>query len=113
MVKLTKPFIPAADEVGKLESGKDPASRLFQRIATRHLRGLRTTQGTYILTPSGFLISSGHSIKEEQLGAFLKKGLAEYQKFSKSLTPSIAKPCPRYFETRTAPLARGSTSPPS
>ena len=83
MVTLTKPFIPAADEVGELESGKDAASRLYQKIATRHIRGLRTSQGTYILTPSGILLSSRHSIKEDELAEYLEKGLDKYKQLSK------------------------------
>ncbi len=35
----------------KLQSGKDAASRLYQKIAAEHIRGSRTSQGTYILTP--------------------------------------------------------------
>ena len=52
VVKLTAPFIPAADEVGRLASGSDAASIAFRKIATRHVQGLRTSQGTYVLTPS-------------------------------------------------------------
>jgi hypothetical protein len=76
------PFIPAADEVGDLESGRDAASRLYQKIATRHIRGLRTSQGTYILTPSGILLSSRHSISEDELAEFLADGIGKYQRLS-------------------------------
>ena len=83
MVTLTNPFIPAADEVGKLESRNDAASRLYHKIATWHLRGLRTSQGTYILTPSGILLSSRHSINEDELAEYLEKGLRKYKQISK------------------------------
>lgn len=47
------------------------------------MRGLRTTQGTYLVAPSGILLSSGHSIKEHEIGEFLKAGLQKYQALSK------------------------------
>jgi hypothetical protein len=82
VVKLTRPFIPAADEVGDLESGRDAASRLYQKIATRHIRGLRTSQGTYILTPTGILLASRHSINEDELAEYLAQGLEKYKQLS-------------------------------
>jgi len=83
VVALTKPFIPTADEVDKLEFGRDAASQFYRTIATRHVPGLRTTQGTYIVTPSGILLASVHRVDEADLVAFLENGLDQYQKLSK------------------------------
>jgi len=83
VVALTEPFIPAADEVGKLEFGVDAASRFYKKIATRHIRGLPTSQGTYIVTPSGLLLATVHRVDEDKLAEFLGKGLEEYKKLSK------------------------------
>ena len=83
MLALTEPFIPAADEVEKLEFGTDATSQFYKEIATRHVSGLRTTQGTYIVTPSGILLSSVHRIEEADLAAFLEKGLEQYMTLSK------------------------------
>lgn len=83
MVALAAPFIPAADEVAQLESGMDAASRFYKRIATQHVRGLRTSQGTYMVTPSGILLDTVHTVNESQLAQFLENGLAQYKKLSK------------------------------
>ena len=83
MVALTEPFIPAADEVEKLEFGNDAANQFYKKIATRHIPGLRSTQGTYIVTPSGILLRSIHRIEEADLVAFLENGLEQYRKLSK------------------------------
>jgi hypothetical protein len=83
VVALTEPFIPAADEVDKLEFGRDAASQFYRNIATRHVQGLRTTQGTYIVTPSGILLVTVHRVEEADLVAFLENGLEQYQQLSK------------------------------
>ena len=44
ILKLAEPFLPAADEVGKLERGRGAASKFYRKIARRHTERLRTTQ---------------------------------------------------------------------
>jgi len=85
VLALTEPYIPAADEVEKLEFGTDAASQFYKKIATRHVSGLRTTQGTYIVTPSGILLSSVHRIEEADLETFLERGLEQYTQLSKQV----------------------------
>ncbi len=58
--KLVTHFVAAAGEVSQLERGRDSGSRLFRNIATPHITGLQTTQGMYIVTPAGKLLTSGH-----------------------------------------------------
>ena len=62
-MELARRFIPAADEVGRLQSGKDEECQLFQKIAEQgHYAGRtkpsRTRQGTYAITPDGTLLIS-------------------------------------------------------
>ena len=61
--ELTAKFIPAADEVGRLQSGKDAECRLFQKIAEQghyagRTRPSRTRQGTYATTADGTFLAS-------------------------------------------------------
>ena len=63
MLKLAAQFVPAADEVFRmqnLKTGTDPECRLFQKFAELgHYRQPGTTrQGTYCATPSGILLAS-------------------------------------------------------
>ena len=80
---MIEPFIPAADEVRKLAAGKDAVSRTFQsQISTRHVKGHQTSQGTYIVTPSGKLLATAHTIEKDDIEAFLKDGLEKYAALS-------------------------------
>lgn len=56
-------FVPAADEVGRLQRDTDPESRCFQGFAEFGHYGGRerptsTRQGTYVVTPSGKFLGS-------------------------------------------------------
>ncbi len=82
--KLAANFVAAAGEVSQLERGRDPGSRLFRKIAILHLDGLRTTQGTYICTPSGKLLTSGHSLQPLEIGRLLKTGLKRWRKLTRA-----------------------------
>jgi hypothetical protein len=61
--ELAAKFIPAADEVGRLQSGGDAECQLFRKIAEQgHYGGRtqpsRTRQGTYAVTADGTFLSS-------------------------------------------------------
>ena len=61
--ELTAKFIPAADEVGRLQSGGDAECQLFRKIAEQgHYAGRtqpsRTRQGTYATTADGTFLAS-------------------------------------------------------
>lgn len=71
-----------AGEVTILGRGRDPGSRLFQKIKTRHVVGLGTTQGTYIITPAGRLLTSNHNLEPLGLQRFLRRGLKKWQRLS-------------------------------
>lgn len=60
---LTTHFIPAADEVGRLQTGDDAECQLFQKVAEQghyagRTRPSRTRQGTYATTADGRLLAS-------------------------------------------------------
>ncbi len=82
--KLVTHFVAAAGEVGQLERGRDSGSRLFRKIATAHITGLQTTQGTYIVTPAGKLLTSGHSLEPLGIERLLRRGLKKWRE----LTPA-------------------------
>jgi hypothetical protein len=80
--KLTAKFIPAADEVGRLQSGWDAECQLFQKIAEQgHFGGRtqpsRTRQGTYAITADGTFLASWNKndprIVADKLRTSLKK----------------------------------------
>ncbi|MCH7727823.1 MAG: hypothetical protein IH991_15285, partial [Planctomycetes bacterium] len=82
-MKLAKPFIPAADEVDQLERGDDLGSKIYRQIRTRHISYLPTTQGAYIVTPSGMPIDSSHTLTPDGMARFLSDGLKKYKSLSK------------------------------
>ena len=76
---IKKHFIPAADEVDKLRRGNDLGSKFFQGIAQRSFSRLRTTQGTYIVSPAGVLVDFGNVIDPEEMKSFLATGLKSFK----------------------------------
>jgi hypothetical protein len=58
-------------------------SDIYWKIRKRHISYLPTTQGTYIVTPSGVLIDSGHTLTPDELTKFLADGLKKYKALSK------------------------------
>lgn len=84
MLKLTAKFVPAADEVFRmqnLKTGTDPECRLFQKFAELgHYRRPGTTrQGTYCATPSGILLGSMNSNDPKRIADLLEKSLAKWE----------------------------------
>lgn len=77
-------FIPAADEVDRLKVGNDLASRFFRSIARRSFSDLRTTQGTYIVSPAGVLIDFGNVIAPGDMKPFLENGVKKFKALPKS-----------------------------
>ena len=73
-------FVAAADEVDKLLHGTGEASRLYREIATRHIDRLPTTQGTYLVTPSGIKLDSSHTLEPQEMLEFLTQARKKYRK---------------------------------
>ncbi len=81
---VEKHFIPAADEVDRLRRGNSLASKFFRSIAQRSFSRLRTTQGTYIVSPAGVLIDFGNVIAPEKMKSFLENGVKKFKALPKS-----------------------------
>jgi hypothetical protein len=84
VLKLAAQFVPAADEVYRLQNlktGTDPECRLFQKFAERghYRRPGATRQGTYCVAPSGVLLGSINSNDPKRIAALLEKSLARWR----------------------------------
>ncbi len=82
---MTSKFIPAADEVGHLQSGEDAECRLFQKIAEQghyagRTRPSSTRQGTYATTAGGTLLASWNSNDPRFVARKLREALAEWER---------------------------------
>jgi hypothetical protein len=81
-------FVPAADEVYRLQTGRDTDCRHFQKIAEQgHYAGRTvpssTRQGTYAAAPSGVLLASVNSNDPARIADMLKRALAKWQTMSR------------------------------
>ena len=88
MLELAAQFVPAADEVYRLQNlktGTDPECRLFQKFAERghYRRPGATRQGTYAVTPSGVLLASLNSNDPERVVGMLRRALDKWQTLSR------------------------------
>jgi hypothetical protein len=83
VLKLAARFVPAADEVYRmqdLETGTDPECRLFQKFAElgHYRRPGATRQGTYCVSPSGVLLGSVNSNDPKRVADLLERSLARW-----------------------------------
>ena len=83
--ELTAKFIPAADEVGRLQSGSDAECRLFQKIAEQgHYAGRTqpsfTRQGTYATTADGTLLASWNKTDPRFVASKLREALENWDR---------------------------------
>lgn len=80
VIDLSKQFIPATDEVWRLQNGTDPECQHFRDFAEQgHYRGDRSTrQGTYICTASGVLLGSMNSHNPQAVVKMMQKALTDY-----------------------------------
>jgi hypothetical protein len=95
--ELVSSFIPAADEVGHLQSGKDPECRLFQKIAEQgHYAGrsrpTSTRQGTYATTATGELLASWNNNDPRFVARKLQQALAAWDKRKAEKRDSAGQP---------------------
>jgi hypothetical protein len=92
-VELARKFIPAADEVGRLQSGKDEECLLFQKIAEQghyagRTRPSRTRQGTYATTPDGVLLISWNTNDPRVVASKLRQAIAKWEKLRTESRPA-------------------------
>ena len=80
LLALTKSFVPAADEVWRLQNGDDFECRLFQRFSEEgHYREHATTrQGIYVASPSGRFLGSTNSRIPARIAAMLRESLERW-----------------------------------
>lgn len=85
--QLAARFVPAADEVGRLQRGDDAECRLFQKIAEQgHYAGREqptsTRQGTYAAAPSGVLLASINNNDPRRMEGMLREALEKWESLS-------------------------------
>ena len=68
----------------RLQRRNDFACRFFRDIAQRSFSRLRTTQGTYIVSPAGDLIDFGNVIAPDQIKSFLENGVKKFKALPRS-----------------------------
>ena len=68
----------------RLQRRNDFACRFFRDIAQRSFSRLRTTQGTYIVTPAGVLIDFGNVIAPDKIKSFLENGVKKFKALPRS-----------------------------
>jgi hypothetical protein len=83
VLKLAANFVPAADEVYRmqnLKTGTDPECRLFQKFSEiSHYRFPGSSrQGTYCVSPSGVLLGSINSNDPERIAELLELSLIKW-----------------------------------
>jgi hypothetical protein len=88
VLKLVAKFVPAADEVYRmqnLQTGTDPECRLFQKFAElgHYRQPGATRQGTYCVSPSGVLLGSMNSNDPKRILDLLEKSLAKWETLSR------------------------------
>ena len=77
---MTRKFVPATDEVWRLQGAQDEDAMMFQSMADKgHYRKKGgTRQGIYVLSPSGDLLSSVNSLNPDVVLDVIKEGLKKW-----------------------------------
>jgi hypothetical protein len=83
--ELTAKFIPAADEVGRLQSGRDAECQLFQKVAEQghyagRTRPSSTRQGTYATTADGTFLASRNNNNPRYVAGKLREALEKWDR---------------------------------
>ena len=83
MQELLRSFVTVADEVGRLQRGKDAECSVFQGFCEQGHYGGRTEptntrQGIYAIAPSGRFLASVNSTRPEQVAAMLRLALTRW-----------------------------------
>ena len=85
---MLKEFIPAADEVARLQRGNDPECKLFQSFSEKGHYGGRTQpsstrQGTYAVAPSGELLASINTNDPKRMAEMMRTALQKWRTLPK------------------------------
>lgn len=86
--KLLRSFVPVADEVGRLQRGKDAECRLFQKFCEEGHYGGRTIptptrQGIYAITSSGVFLGSCNTRSAKRVITMLEEALKRFGAMSR------------------------------
>ena len=89
MQALLKSFVASADEVNRLQSGKDPECRLAQKVFEQgHYAGrtqpTNTRQGIYATTPSGVMLASINANDPKAIAGMLQRALDKWSTLSEA-----------------------------
>jgi hypothetical protein len=82
VIQIAKQFVPAADEVWRLQQGSDPECVFFQQMAEHGHYGGRpgtTRQGIYVCSPSGKFLASINSNSPDRVLTALERGLKAWE----------------------------------
>lgn len=83
VIKLTEQFVPATDEVWRLQRGSDPECLFFQEMANHgHYGGQpdSTRQGIYVCAPSGKFLASINSNDPDRVLEMMNAGLRAWER---------------------------------
>ena len=80
VLELARQFVPAADEVWRLQRGADPECLFFQRAVNggKPITDDGTRQGIWVIAPGGKLLAHVNSANPEHVAGMLEKGLAAW-----------------------------------
>ena len=82
VIERAQAFVPAADEVGRLQRGTEADGRFFLTIAEQGHYGGRpghSRQGIYAATPGGLLLGSLNTGDPRRVAALLEHALARWE----------------------------------
>lgn len=81
VLSLARSFVPAADEVWRLQRGEDADCRFFQRAVNggEPITDKGTRQGIWVFAPSGKLLAKVNSNRAEVVADMLERGLAAWE----------------------------------
>jgi hypothetical protein len=106
VLALAQRFLPAADEVHRLQSGDTAECRVFQAVAEQgHYAGRTepssTRQGIYALSPSGRFLASVNSRRPESVAGMLRTALEQWEALpdAERLGGEEAQPAPWRWES--------------
>ncbi len=108
MIQLAARFVPAADEVWRLQRGSDPECKFFQQMSRNGHYGDRpegSQQGIYVVSPSGKFLASANTNRPEHIVKLLQRGLRAWDALAASERKLAA-------EADIAPLHRWEDSYP-
>lgn len=96
--------MPAADEVNRLQRGKDTVSRLFQEFCEEgHYKGRQrptdTRQGIYAVTPNGKFLASCNTRSANVVAKMLRRALDKWNHLQKAERRSTAQQVEQFKKT--------------